>query len=56
MRAFSRCAAAFGLALALAPSHASAEPWPQRTVRLIVPLPAGTATGIAARMFAQRLG
>jgi hypothetical protein len=31
------------------------RPWPQRTVRIILPLPAGTATDTAARLFAQGL-
>jgi tripartite-type tricarboxylate transporter receptor subunit TctC len=35
------------------PSHA--ESWPQRTVRVILPLPPGTATDVAARLFAERL-
>src|SRR5262245_58627464 len=34
---------------------ASAEPWPQRTVRVIVPLPPGTAIDVSARLFADRL-
>jgi tripartite-type tricarboxylate transporter receptor subunit TctC len=37
------------------PAAPNAQPWPQRTVRLIVPLPPGTATDIAARLFAERL-
>jgi tripartite-type tricarboxylate transporter receptor subunit TctC len=32
-----------------------ADPWPQRTVRVIVPLPPGTATDLAARLFADKL-
>ena len=32
-----------------------AETWPQRTVRLIVPLPPGAGTDLAARLFAERL-
>jgi len=32
-----------------------AEPWPERTVRVILPLPAGSGTDIAARLFAQGL-
>jgi len=35
--------------------QAHAQTWPQRTVRVILPLPPGTATDIAARLFAQRL-
>ncbi len=58
MRAFRRFAALasallFALVLAAAPSLA--QSWPQRTVRLIVPLPPGTGTDIAARMLAERL-
>jgi tripartite-type tricarboxylate transporter receptor subunit TctC len=32
-----------------------AEAWPQRTVRIILPLPAGGATDLAARLFADEL-
>jgi tripartite-type tricarboxylate transporter receptor subunit TctC len=32
-----------------------AEAWPQRTVRIIAPLPAGGATDLAARLFAEGL-
>jgi tripartite-type tricarboxylate transporter receptor subunit TctC len=40
----------------LSPSDAiSAEPWPQRTVKVIVPSPAGVAVDISARLFAERL-
>jgi tripartite-type tricarboxylate transporter receptor subunit TctC len=42
------------LALALAPP-ARAQTWPQRTVRIIVPLPPGAGTDFAARLFAERL-
>jgi tripartite-type tricarboxylate transporter receptor subunit TctC len=43
------------LLLALAPPPARAQTWPQRTVRIIVPLPPGAGTDIAARLFAERL-
>jgi len=33
----------------------AAEPWPQRPVRLIVPIAAGTGSDISARQFAERL-
>jgi tripartite-type tricarboxylate transporter receptor subunit TctC len=38
-------------------SVATAQPqnWPQRTVRLIVPLSAGTATDVTARLYAEKL-
>ena len=32
-----------------------AEPWPQRVVRIVLPLPAGIGTDVAARLFAERL-
>ena len=35
--------------------QASADAWPQRTVRLIVPLPPGTAVDVSARLFAEKL-
>lgn len=35
--------------------EASAQSWPQRTVRVLVPLPAGTAVDVSARLFAERL-
>lgn len=34
---------------------ASAEPWPQRNVRFILPLPPGSGVDLAARLFAERL-
>jgi tripartite-type tricarboxylate transporter receptor subunit TctC len=33
----------------------SPDSWPQRTVRVIVPLPPGTSTDLAARLFAEKL-
>jgi tripartite-type tricarboxylate transporter receptor subunit TctC len=36
-------------------ASAHAEEWPQHTVRVIVPLPAGTSVDVAARLVAQRL-
>ena len=45
-----------GLAAATALSiNASAQDWPQRTVRLIVPLPPGTAIDVSARLIAEQL-
>jgi tripartite-type tricarboxylate transporter receptor subunit TctC len=55
MHAFHLLAAALVAALALSPALATAEAWPQRTVRVIVPLPAGSGTDIAARWCAERL-
>ena len=44
-----------GLAAATVATVAAAEPWPQRPVRLIVPIGAGSGSDIAARQFAERL-
>jgi tripartite-type tricarboxylate transporter receptor subunit TctC len=56
---FAALMAGLAAALSLAPqAHAqtpSAQSWPQRTVRIIVPLPPGAGTDIAARLFAERL-
>lgn len=41
--------------LALAANSAIAQTYPNRPVRVIVPLPAGTATDMAARMLGQQL-
>jgi tripartite-type tricarboxylate transporter receptor subunit TctC len=56
MRAFVRLAAS-GLVLvtALASLPAMAQSWPQRAVRLIVPLPPGSGTDLAGRLLAERL-
>jgi tripartite-type tricarboxylate transporter receptor subunit TctC len=57
MRTFDRIAVAVALALnlALAAGPARAQSWPQRTVRLIIPLPPGSGTDIAGRLLAERL-
>src|SRR5215470_752144 len=45
-----------GLAAASALSlEVSAQEWPQRTVRLIVPLPPGTSIDVSARLVAEHL-
>src|SRR5436190_32363 len=50
-----------GLAIAIPPAlifsanPSNAQPWPQRTVRLIVPLPPGIPTDLVCRLFADRL-
>jgi tripartite-type tricarboxylate transporter receptor subunit TctC len=36
-------------------TEAHAQPWPQRTVRLILPLGPGSATDVTARLYAERL-
>ena len=51
-------AATIGVVGLLAPAVAtqtSAEAWPQRTVRVLVPLPPGTAIDVSARLFAEHL-
>jgi tripartite-type tricarboxylate transporter receptor subunit TctC len=49
-------AAAIGWLLAAPPPLAAAEgAWPQRTVRFILPLGAGSGSDIGARLFAERL-
>ncbi len=56
----ARRVAFFALALAAAlavswPASAQ-QTWPQRAVKLIAPLPPGTAVDLSARLFAERLG
>ena len=41
---------------ALGNAHAAADDWPQRTVRVLVPYPAGGVTDAVARLLAERLG
>jgi tripartite-type tricarboxylate transporter receptor subunit TctC len=41
--------------IAASPLSAQPQGWPTRTVRLVVPLSAGTATDVTARLFAERL-
>jgi len=54
----SRCVAVVGLLLGTIPcwsSAVAAANWPHRAVRLIAPVPAGTASDFSARLFAERL-
>src|SRR6185369_6093630 len=39
----------------LVPAQPHAQSWPQRTVRIILPLPTGGGTDLAARLFAEGL-
>ena len=43
------------LGLAASASPLNAEPWPQRAVRMIVPVGVGSSTDVAARIYADRL-
>jgi tripartite-type tricarboxylate transporter receptor subunit TctC len=53
---FVRFVAAAALAaLAFAPAPASAQQWPQRAVKFILPLGPGSGVDISARMFAEKL-
>jgi len=47
--------AILALAIELIPARPQAEPWPQRPVRIILPLPTGGGTDLAARLFAEGL-
>jgi tripartite-type tricarboxylate transporter receptor subunit TctC len=53
----SACALAITLlgAFVLCATPSNAQPWPQRAVRFIVPLPPGTSTDLVARLFAEKL-
>jgi tripartite-type tricarboxylate transporter receptor subunit TctC len=48
-------AGSFALSASCPAQPSPAQPWPQRTVRVIVPLPPGTAVNVSARLFAERL-
>jgi len=50
------CAVTFATALGFSPTPSYAQPWPQRSVRLIVPVAPGSSPDIAARVFAEQLG
>jgi len=43
------------LAIGIVAVQSRAQTWPQRTVRVILPLPPGATTDMAARLFTQRL-
>jgi tripartite-type tricarboxylate transporter receptor subunit TctC len=56
MRAFVRLAASALVVVATLTSlPAMGQTWPQRTVRLIVPLPPGSGTDLVGRLLAERL-
>ena len=54
-RALSRSLVVVGLILAATPALTQTQPWPQKLVRLIVPLPPGSGMDLTARLLAERL-
>jgi tripartite-type tricarboxylate transporter receptor subunit TctC len=55
LMACATLAGAAGLVATPRPLAAVAQPWPQRTVRFILPLGPGAGSDIGARLFAERL-
>jgi tripartite-type tricarboxylate transporter receptor subunit TctC len=56
MRALARVLTAlFALSVVSTQAQAQAQIWPQRTVRVILPIGPGSATDLTARLFAERL-
>ena len=55
MRAPFLLALLLAAAMSWAPTPARAETWPQRTVKIILPLPPGLGTDLAVRLFAEKL-
>ena len=49
------CAAGVLAALVFSVTSSDAQPWPQRSVRMIVPVAPGSSPDVAARVFAERL-
>ena len=49
------CSAAAGAAFAATPAFAQSAAWPNRTVRIIVPYPAGGSTDVLFRILAEQL-
>ena len=50
------CAAPVVAALVLCAAPSDAQPWPQRPVRVMVPIAPGSSPDVAARVFGERLG
>jgi tripartite-type tricarboxylate transporter receptor subunit TctC len=55
MHAMQRSLFAFAVSLVAFAAPSQADQWPHRTVRVVVPLPPGTSTDLAARLFADKL-
>ena len=49
-------AGAAGLALPVIPSPVSAQAWPSRTIKLVVPFPPGSSPDFIGRLIAEPLG
>src|SRR4051812_23342432 len=47
--------AALGLVERTAQAQTAQQPWPQKTVRLILPLPPGSGSDISGRLLAEKL-
>src|SRR3954462_10545497 len=54
MRMFTRLVA-LTICFASAFAQAQGQPWPQKTVRFIIPLPPGSGMDLSARLIAERL-
>jgi tripartite-type tricarboxylate transporter receptor subunit TctC len=50
------CAAAIVAVVLATAGPSDAQSWPQRSVRMVVPVPPGSSPDVAARVFAERLG
>jgi len=55
MRTLNPLACALGLALVVTAATAQTQPWPQKTVRFIIPLPPGSGTDLSGRLLSERL-
>jgi len=55
MRAPFLLALLFAAAVSCAAAPVQAETWPERPVKIIIPLPAGVGTDLALRLFAEKL-
>ena len=55
MRAPFLLALLFAAAVSCAPAPVHAESWPERPVKIIIPIPAGLGTDFALRLFAEKL-
>jgi len=56
MFGFTRFVQIVSLSVVMLVSANAAEPWPNKTVRIVVPTPAGSSVDIVARVVAEKLG